>query len=131
MNFTVSLVVGDWSHDGHKQTDTITISSNLSSDLIETSYDIGKEILGFDFIQTCCVSYEDNQIEFKYVEKLEKAGYDFKNEEKTNSGAVKVWDAGLYANIYLFIVKLGHPDFEWEKTKSSDINIGGYGIYSD
>ena len=60
--FTINLIVGDWSGDGHTVTETVTISSNCSVDSIRLAYKEGSEILGFDLSETVCREFEDRLI---------------------------------------------------------------------
>jgi hypothetical protein len=145
----VNLIVGDWSNDGHSKTKTITIESNLSPTEIEQAYQKAITILGFDFCEEVCHSYEDHNISKSHLDILIKNGLQLKLEPKSQSifdpkilyldsysikefqktGSMDL-NANYFATIYLFIITLGNSKFWYEPTDSSNsINIGGYGLF--
>jgi hypothetical protein len=136
---TISLVIGDWSGDGHDKRETIIILSNLNNKDINKAYKKGSEKLGFDFCNDVCRDYEDHEISKDKLDLLIANGlkikdiafddYDLKEFEK--DGTLRLWTEP-FAEIYLFIVKLGNPDFEYtflEGKSDPSIHIGGYGLY--
>lgn len=145
--FVVSLILGDWSHDGHSQTDTVVLKSNLDKKDIQKAYAKGIKKLGFDFINEVCEEYEDSLLPKDKLDLLIKHGLTVKDlglktsyeldefaEASTNenSNGLSLW-INSYTDIYLFIIKLGNKDFEY-KILEGDINpsieIGGYGLYT-
>lgn len=69
MMYTIELVVGDWSHDGHCQTDTVVISSNLSKKDIVKAYGLGVQISGVN-LEKIASDYEDGYLTAKDAQKL-------------------------------------------------------------
>jgi len=72
MDYIVTLVLGDPSHDGHNQEEKFTYKSNYSESDIRKAYRESCEKLGFDFSSTCCSDYEDATIRKRYVDILVK-----------------------------------------------------------
>jgi hypothetical protein len=132
LNNTISLVLGDWSSDGHGKTDTITLKSNLSRTEVVAAYEAGTKTLGFDFIEKVADEYEDGSLRNPELEILLSHGLNLKDvgieDEVDEDEGVSLW-VETYANIYLFIVKLGNKDFEYEFCGSDSIQIGGYGLF--
>ncbi len=138
MKNIVSLLLGDISGDGHNQRDTTVIFSNLTANEIKNAYSKGEKLLGFKFVSQVCSEYEDNSIPTELINKLVKFGFPLEtylsNGDLSNDGDDKdpeyfIWIQG-YTEIYLFIVKIGNPNFEWKYTENdSCIDIGGYGLY--
>lgn len=135
MNNIITLVLGDWSDDGHGKTDTINIKSNLDKKDMEKAYEAGTKKLGFDFCGYVAEDYEDNKLDDEKWNKLKELGY--QNEaledeaEKYNDGEISLW-TDSYTDIYLFIVKLGNDKFEFEYLvgeQNPQIRIGGYGLF--
>lgn len=62
MPYTIELKLGDWSHDGHGITESIYISSNISTLKLKKAYKLGAKILGFDFSEIVARNYEDSKI---------------------------------------------------------------------
>jgi hypothetical protein len=131
----IELVVGDWSHDGHEKTDVQFLESNLPSSEIKKAYNAGTKIVGFDFSKVVARNYEEDKISVDKVDKLKSLGcelfdsydeYDFSEKE-----GYQLWP-DIFTDVYLFICKLGNPDFEYELVSDSAdrINIGGYGLFT-
>jgi len=140
----MTLVLGDWSGDGHGQMDKINILSNLDKKEVLKSYKKGSKILGFNFIDDVCADYEDTFLPKKHLESLIEQGFKFANlssydkknlkeclEEDCDGNGFSIW-IDHYTDIFLFVVKLGNKDFEYEVLKEElcpTINIGGYGLF--
>jgi hypothetical protein len=137
MKNIISLVVGDWSGDGHDKKDIINIESNFDKKAIDLAYKLGTEKLGFDFCNHIAEEYEDNKLPNEEWKKLKEAGYQDDNgleedAKKYNDGEISL-DISSFADIYLFIVKLGNEKFKFEYlegNKNPQINIGGYGLFT-
>lgn len=136
MKHIITLVLGDWSHDGHNQSETVNIRTNLNKKEMEKAYRAGTEKLGFDFCAEVAEDYEDNSVPSEYWELLKQAGYKNEGLEKEavkfNDGEISLW-TDSFIDIYLFIVKLGNDKFESERLLDKDnpqIKIGGYGLFS-
>jgi len=143
---TISLVLGDPSDDGHGKTDTFVIKSNLDQKDIEAAYKKGSEKLGFNLINEVCEEYEDSLLPKDKIDILVKNGFtidnlmsssDYDREdaeeafEDDESSGFNI-NSEYFANTYLFIVKLGNKDFQYEMLKGKlnpTIDIGGYGLF--
>lgn len=142
----VNLVVGDWSHDGHSITETVTVATNVSRVQLYKAYKTGAAKVGLDLEEEVAADFEDNLVQIEQWRKLEAAGltlesvfnsktcYELKNARQALAAGlpfhVYVED---YARIWLFIAQLGNPDVQY-KVKPVDIatiNIGGYGLLSN
>lgn len=141
---TTTLVLGDWSDDGHGKTDIVMLASNLDSEEIAEAYEKASKKLGFNFINDVAADYEDNELPTDYLKKLVEYGlslkqvfeyeYDIERAEKAleneDSEGVPLWPDS-YTQIFLFIVKLGNPEFEFKilEDDTDRIDIGGYGLF--
>ena len=126
MHHIIDLVVGDWSGDGHCQTATISIRSNLSKQELLYAYEKGQKISGIGEI---CEEYEDTAVSKEVLETLFSLGVPddlFVIEEDD----VAYISTDEYVFIYLFIAGLGTPHFKYEFVENDRINIGGYGLFS-
>jgi hypothetical protein len=131
MQHTITLVVGDWSFDGHNRTHNFAIKSNLDVDAVSAAFEMGEEKLGVKFQETVAAEFEDNVLPRDVIEKLENHGFvladvvgDCEDEEQVTI------DSDVYVDIWLFIAKLGNPDFRYELTSHPSINVGGYGLFT-
>ncbi len=142
-NYTINLVIGDWSGDGHSMHQTITIESNLHVDEINKAYEKGCDILGIDFVDNICESYQDNLLSLEDWEKFSSCGLKLEDLFKHNSygsreateslecGDDIPLDVRAFVQLYLFIIQQGNSEFRFKfptKTKT-DIKIGGYGLF--
>ena len=138
---TISLVVGDWSGDGHSMTDTIVIESSLDKKALGAAHQAGAKKLDIN-MDDLCASYEDATCPADVWKKLKDAGID--NEQPIRSMLADMDDkysldedgnASLYpesfAAIYLFLAKQGDPNLQYSvvEDRTSRINIGGYGLF--
>lgn len=132
----INLVMGDWSGDGHSQTATVTILSNIDKKALEKAYKAGVKKTGVDFENEVAEEYEDNTISAEIVEKLAKHGFkiedyseDEEPDEEDDDPRYCLWTDG-YSLAWLFVAQVGNPDFKFEviEDDSPNINIGGYGL---
>ncbi len=128
----ITLIVGDWSHDGHEETDSFVYESSLSQKELEAAYTAGSKILGFDLSADVCKDYEDSNISRKHVDMLTAHGIECEGYEEYHPGNDSVLlEPELFADLYLQICKLGSPTFVYNPVPSNVtcINIGGYGLF--
>lgn len=133
---TVILVVGDQSHDGHSRTCDIHIKCNKDAYTLRTAYANGVRISGVDLTRDIANNYEDSLFPDDEVEKLKIHGFDrekFLNpmDEKDLDGKWYIMEPEVFAEVWMFIAKIGEPDIKWQIiSPSRRIWIGGYGLFS-
>lgn len=133
--FTITLILGDPSGDGHGKSKTIVFNSNLNVTDIGLAYKKASKELGFDLISDVCNDYEDNFVPKDIFDTLVKNGmeYDLSDYEKNQLEDADTRGINIYTdeylNIYFFIVFFGNKNFEYEITNYPVIDIGGYGLY--
>ena len=137
----ITLVLGDWSHDGHCVSHNEYIKSNLSAKEINIAYTVGKKVIKIDLIEDVCRGYDENFISFEDLKKFIDAGFletKFKfnkNDLKSikNQETIEYIDSGLFVALYLFTVSCGNDKFKYEivEDNENNINIGGYGIFGN
>lgn len=129
----IQLILGDPSGDGHKEHSNLYIQSNLSRKQILNAYEKGTKIVGFNFSEEIASEWEDDTIEEEKLKKLRELGFkvELSNEEfcRDRNEEVNLGDED-FAEMYLFIAKLGNPKFEYEFVVSDAITIGGYGLFT-
>jgi len=139
----MSLVLGDWSGDGHSISSQINILSNIDKEILLSAYVKGVEILGFDLINNVCSDFENNSLSSANLKALTKHGFKFTElssyEEKDLEVCLKKdsdedfrLSPSQYSEIFLFIVKLGNKNFQYEiltQKSCPTIDIGGYGLF--
>ena len=124
--YNITFTLGDPSGDGHGHYVVFHMESNYSVQDITNAYNKATKILGFDFIKTCCVKYQESYIKPTYASILVKYGVLNKiSLEDTDfygvSKGTYYVDDGVdeYVDIFIKIVRLVLKDFEW---KERDLN---------
>jgi hypothetical protein len=144
----LSLIIGDWSNDGHGKTDTVLVTMNVSRAELLKAHEKGlKQVPAF---KGSCENYEESYISLGLAHQLVKAGLDPEDfltdpccrwDESTKSLIECSWDhpeneellfidSEGYAKLYMEICKLGDPliAYSFNNNKSDEICIGGYGV---
>lgn len=134
----ITFTLGDPSGDGHGHYVVFHMESNYSVKDITDAYNKATEILGFDFIKTCCVDYQDFYIKPIYASILVNHGIlnkisledtDFYSISK---GSYCV-DSGVeeYINIFIKIIKLVLKDFtlEYRDLQEDSLSILDFAAY--
>lgn len=133
----IELVVGDWSKDGHNQSDNFMIKSNLNKKELEKAYKKGVKIIGFDLVKEACEQYEVTYLTNDQCTKLSNSGLsiidNLENGDVYTPGTdsvVHIWMPDEWVRLYLYFCKVGNPSFEYEFNENpQSIKIGGYGLY--
>lgn len=136
----VTLVVGDWSNDGHGQTSTLQIESNFNSRKIEKAYQKGTKLVGVDLDEDVACDYEEPYMSRTQLEAFEKAGITTKEWAGVESDMLFddddvdriTMNKDTYVRLYCLIVKLGDPKFEFSfipYNQVESVNVGGYGLF--
>lgn len=142
----IRLVAGDWSKDGHNQSDTYMYEVNLSSEELSEAFKLGAARLGQKFNDgnyrgdpafNFCENYRDSKIPPQVVAAMRREGLDpddfFQRwTDKTDGDADYVAEIDLWPEFWLAVAKLGNPSLTYKKTSDEGwIAIGGYGLYND
>ena len=129
----ITIVVGDWSGDGHSQSDTYVVESNLDKPSIERAYRIATRQLGFDLIKDVCEAYEENKIAEEVYEKLVENGINIDGLAKEDELDCDYYGMtpDIWLKLYLDVVKLGNPELQYSilNDHNEELHIGGYGLY--
>jgi hypothetical protein len=136
----LTLIVGDWSGDGHDKTTRIMIESNLTLEDVEAAFKNGSELIGFDFTKECCADYEETDIT-NHIKKIKTL---FTKDELKGDRLEEEFDISPhwqnkdefiigvdgFVGVYLRICKLGNKQFQYKKIEENEsITIGGYGLF--
>ena len=114
-------MLGDWSGDGHEQTEEFIIKSNLSLIEFEQSLKAGEEIVGINFKDECS-EYEMNELSVAGHSALSTALPEFK--DKT------CWiHSETFLDMMLKVAQIGNPNFEYEIMEFPTLMGLGYGLF--
>lgn len=152
----VDIVIGDWSEDGHNQSEKVSVEINCTVTEMQEAYKASCTKMGFQFHGAeafgspnftgktnprCLIcEYEDKSVPDDVIDIMEKHGLDDENvsffrEEGSFDGVKHV------VKILLWFITQGREGFEAEVVENTipvfngywtdnDMNIGiGYGIY--
>ena len=139
LNHVIEIEVGDWSKDGHNQSDTFLFKSNYSGEEIDKGFERLKKEKKIDFQDICC-DYEDSEIKNGVLTKLIKLGVlsqdEVDNAKEDYDGCYCVDSALDLAALALDTLHAFDPAFEWEeyiipnKEDCNALDGIGYGCYS-
>ena len=126
----VTMVVGDWSDDGHGKTQEFNFKTNRSIEELGELYEKGVEITGHD-IMSHCEDYEDRTVPCdlmqKFTELFPQEMEDF-SEVETDC-TLQIWPED-FAHLVCLTIKAADPDVVFEPVQSENWCIGGYGLFS-
>lgn len=138
LNHVIELEVGDWSKDGHNQSDVFLFKSNYSGEEIDEGFERLKKEKQIDF-KKVCHDYEDSEINDDVLVKLIKLGVLTQEEvdeaEEEYDGRYCVESALDLAALALDTLHAFEPAFEWEefvipnKEYCNALRGIGYGCY--
>jgi hypothetical protein len=145
--YQIRLVLGDWSHDGHNQTDTKVINSSLNRDELIAAFQLGAAASGLlpqaqhhSTYLTVAEEYEDSKLARKEYARLAVLGVvpidpnEFPFDEEIDREDDTIYlDEGSYTELWLAVAKFGNPALEYALVSDTmpSINIGGYGLLND
>ncbi len=116
--YNITFTLGDPGGDGHGHYVVFHMQSNYSVQDITDAYNKATEILGFDFIKTCCAGYGEHYIRPTYASILVNNGVlnNISLEDVDFYGVSKgsyYIDDGVdeYIDIFISIIKLVLKDF--------------------
>lgn len=131
MEYLLQLQVGDWSCDGHEQSEEFLIKSNISMAQLKKAYNKGSKVLDFDLIANYCVSYEENKLSAKFGERLQEIIDVDETFEKDKDGNLYV-TPNTWLSCILAVCKVGNKTFQYKLVTVDRDNcwtIGGYGLF--
>lgn len=115
---------------------TTVIRTNRTSEEIQAAYSRGAKILDCDLVETVATRFQDQKIPRSIFDRFLAAGliekmdwYPFTDEDYNEDGSLTM-EQDMWSQLYLFLVKLGDPEFLFEEVTQT-INIGGYGLFSN
>lgn len=128
--------MGDWSHDGHSQTEVVTIKSTLTVYELKDAYKKGASIVGVDLQKDVARNFEDSHLEKSYYEKFKEAGLlTWKTDtdlswldDGDDEVDVDYLEYNSYLHLYLFTVFVGNNKFDYDVIRNI-VDIGGYGLF--
>lgn len=149
MEYTYVLPIGDWSKDGHSQSENITMEMNKSKEEIIDAYHKTTELLNMTFDSNDMIGsnpirlingWEDDKLSREVADILSSHGVNFElfgdyYPEKD----CYFLDAEDAAILFMEFVKISLPDLEYKRINNKtpylfgywgDLNISvGYGVF--
>jgi len=127
----VSLLMGDDSKDGHGETESLLVEVNVTLKGLEKAYKKGARKLGYDFEVKAASEYGKRKLSKKVFEKLKELGW---SVPAGFERCGRVLDTDTYADIWIFLAKLGDPELEvYVQTPDGidELPIGGYALFGN
>lgn len=130
----ITLIVGDWSGDGHEKTKDFTISSSLTAKELEKAYKAGLKKTGLEHDKMCS-EYESTTIfkeEYKQFLALDPELANCDSSISDLNDDKNWWSVTPkeFAYMYMIIAKAGNSRLDWSLEETSEsIAVGGYGLF--
>lgn len=138
LNYNIIITLGDYSCDGHCQSQNFHIVSNYSAYSIDEAYSKLVEELNWDFTREC-EDYETNELSNEGLNKLLELGILSQEEVNENlndwrSDHYTIEDCDEYIRIFFELVKEKLSDLEWDYRDLKENNLSallgaGYGLF--
>lgn len=126
----ISLLMGDASKDGHEETEALVIDTNRTRKELEKAYKKGARKLGHDFELKVANEYGKRRLAKPIFDELKRLGWPVPE----GFGKTRELDTDTYADIWIFLAKLGDPKLEvYVQTPDpvEEIYIGGYALFGN
>lgn len=127
--YTFQYTVGDWSNDGHGQTDVFFIKSSDPVETLSAAFEAGVKIIGHD-IRKYCENYEDDMMSGDVAQAFIDHGAEL---NEIYDGEVYM-DADSVLSAIIATIKAGNPEIFLEVDTPVDlchfIGSVGYGCYT-
>lgn len=139
---TIKIVVGDWSQDGHNNTEDFYIKTNVAVDVLQDIFTENSKKLEFN-LRSYCTDYEDNEIPTEdlmsvlnklsvNIEELELD--DFYDDDEEDEEEKYYFNPESWFKLFCHICKYEQPTLIIEHVSvlyANTIEIGGYGLFSN
>jgi hypothetical protein len=141
MSDTLNLVVGDWSRDGHNQTDSILVSTALTAQDVQDAWRTLERDLkakyNFTLYDNVCSEYEESQLNEMQVIAFLNMGIDLDSiaenySENPSDPPDYHLGSDSYAELVIELLNKTNPALELKSVPhqyNKEINIGGYGLF--
>lgn len=150
MKYTYVLPIGDWSKDGHSQSENVTMAVNKPKEEIIAAYHETTSLLNMTFDSNdmresdpvrLINRWGDSKLDAKVVDILLHFGVHFEKFEGYQGPGCDLWiyDAEEAAILFMEFVRISLPDLEYGVVRDQtsylfgywgDLNISvGYGIF--
>lgn len=140
MSYQVNFEIGDWSHDGHNESETIKVFSNRPVEHLRETHFLCPSKLGFD-IGDICRDCEEDVIGEDVVETLEEVGFDMEKyspECPDGRQLIQLWvdilmhidpELELYLETPEEREKLPSMHFYGYDKNNRHLRVPGYGLF--
>lgn len=126
-----SIILGDWSGDGHRIKDPYYIKTDNSMNELLKAYNNSVNKTGVDFLETVCAEYQDTEVSKDVITKM---GLDVKNYKLDEvEDDVYEMTSEVYIQMLSDFIHLHNPNISFEFI-NHDIPMvfsGGYGLYDN
>jgi hypothetical protein len=141
----IKIEIGDWSNDGHGQSEIVTLLSNRTIQELEVLYKKSCELTGLQFTTNGDESGRNRDWQemnkWKVLQDYEQSTItDFQIEEFAKYGIVIEdpefeGDVERFTELFLQFLKLSDSDFKWEILEGTEEEVLqlyiGYGIFGE
>ena len=104
------MTIGDWSGDGHNQSEDFLIESNYPVERVREAHFQMENATGIN-IEEMCSEFEEDEIDLETVRKLKRRGFHFENRSGMGDGIISVPEM---ARLWVFLLMKTDKDLKLE-----------------
>jgi len=142
MSDTFNMTAGDWSNDGHGQTETQLVHTDLTYADVETAFAALNTMLKSKYkftMKDVCCNYEDNKLTDEQRDAFIEMGIDltqlceiYDEDDENEDDIVYALDSTGFVDLAIALLNFQNPLLNVRQGKASkrkQLNIGGYGLF--
>lgn len=134
MKHIFQLIIGDWSQDGHNQTERVIVKANKEPSEIIESYRVIERKSGISLDKNTSKGcsqilgeYEESNIDPESIKKLKDAGVEIPDGDDEDNEDGSVWmDPERVVQLFMNMAKAHIPDLEYKILQDEIPTINGF-----
>ena len=117
------MTIGDWSGDGHNQSEDFLIESNYPVERVREAHFQMKNTIGIN-IEDICSEFEEDEIDPETVKKIRELGFRFENSSGMGDGIISVPEM---ASLWVFLLMKTDKDLKLEIIENNTPTLHFFG----
>lgn len=117
--YQIRLTIGDWSRDGHGQSEVFCVKSNFPVERIREAHFHIEETTGIN-IEEICSDYGEEEIGSETLTKLKSMGFHFENASGMGEAYISVPEM---AKLWVFLLQKADPELQMEIMSDEEIPL--------
>lgn len=126
-NTVVTIVIGDWSKDGHEVSEEFDFKINCTNEELQQAFLDSIKLTDID-LSNECAEYREYKFSEACVKKLSGMGYDFskKFDAYDDTGTTYCGQPEGFADLIMWFCKLSLPKLKYSQQRTKKVFFNGY-----